>query len=534
MLQNSLLRGALAATLLTLAACGGSSNDGSSSTAGSSAASSPSTGTSNIANASTLIALSSANYNVPVANNSAVVTVNRLGTSQGSATVSYTTVSGTATAGTNYTPTSGILAWADGDSSPKTIVVPVSAKGTSKLFGVNLVSVSGAATLGSPTSATVTLASTTAANSSSGASTSSSSSSSSSGSKSSSTSSSSSGSGSSSGSSSSSSGTSAFSIAVSGNRLVNGSGATVQLRGVNMSGLELSSILGSGDPWGYSGFGTSSGTIPDDTFIRAQKCNVVRLPLNEESWLGYPNSSGTNPDPSGNYVSVVKKSVAQYTADGLYVIVDLHWSAQGSAPANAQQMMADSDHSITFWTSVANAFKDNPAVIFELYNEPHDISNAVVSGGGGGWAGYQQMLDAVRATGATNVVLMGGTAWSNDESWWTSNRPVDALNQIAAAHHDYNQGLTYDIGTNPTAATAMLNAPGVPVVITETGDSNSGSSYISAVLSTADAQGYGVVAWALNPADSFGAPNLLQSFTPPTAATTTSGAPYFNWTLSHP
>jgi hypothetical protein len=301
-----------------------------------------------------------------------------------------------------------------------------------------------------------------------------------------------------------------------------------------MSGLELSSILGSGDPWGYSGFGTSSGTIPDDTFIRAQKCNVVRLPLNEESWLGYPNSSGTNPDPSGNYVSVVKKSVAQYTADGLYVIVDLHWSAQGSAPANAQQMMADSDHSITFWTSVANAFKDNPAVIFELYNEPHDISNAVVSGGGGGWAGYQQMLDAVRATGATNVVLMGGTAWSNDESWWTSNRPVDALNQIAAAHHDYNQGLTYDIGTNPTAATAMLNAPGVPVVITETGDSNSGSSYISAVLSTADAQGYGVVAWALNPADSFGAPNLLQSFTPPTAATTTSGAPYFNWTLSHP
>jgi endoglucanase len=309
----------------------------------------------------------------------------------------------------------------------------------------------------------------------------------------------------------------------------------VQLRGVNMSGLELSSILGSGDPWGYSGFGTSSGKIPDDRFIRAQKCNVVRLPLNEESWLGYANSAGTNPDPSGNYVAVVEKSVAQYTADGLYVILDLHWSSTGaSVIANSQQEMADSAHSLTFWTSVANAFKNNPAVIFELYNEPHDISNAIVSGGGSGWAGYQQMLNAVRATGATNVVLMGGTAWSNDETWWTSNRPVDTLNQIAAAHHDYDQGLRYDIGTNPTAATAMLNAPGVPVVITEIGDSNSGSSYISAVLNTADAQGYGVVAWALNPADSFGAPNLLQSFTPPTAATTTSGAYYFNWTLSHP
>jgi hypothetical protein len=342
------------------------------------------------------------------------------------------------------------------------------------------------------------------------------------------------------GSSSSSGGGSGFGIKVVGKTLVNTkTGAAVQLRGVNMSGLELSSILGSGDPWGYGGFGTSSGNIPNDAFVIAKKCNVVRLPLNEESWLHYANSSGKNPDPSGNYVAVVQKSVAQYTADGLFVIVDLHWSSPtAGAIASQQQQMADTAYSLTFWTSVANAFKGNPAVIFELYNEPHDISNAVVDGGGGGWAGYQQMLSAVRATGATNVVLMGGVAWSNDETWWTSNRPIDTLvpAQIAAAHHDYNQGLGYDIGSNAGAAVAMLNATNVPVVITEVGDSNSGSSYISSVLGVADQQGYGVVGWALNPANGFGAPNLTQSWdnnTPSNTTLDTSGAYFFNWTSKH-
>ena len=419
------------------------------------------------------------------------ITVTRAGGSGTAASVNYASSASTAVPGTDFTSTSGTLHWAVGDATAKTFAVPILSTGAGgKSFAVTL-SASTGASLGTPATSTISIS---AANSS------------------------------------------AFSIAVSGNRFVNGSGATVQLRGVNMSGLELSSILGSGDPWGYSGFGTSSGTIPDDTFIRAQKVNVVRLPLNEESWLGYANSSGSNPDPSGNYVAVVKKSVAQYTADGLYVIVDLHWSAQGSAPANAQQMMADSDHSIAFWTSVANAFKDNPAVIFELYNEPHDISNATVSGGGGAWAGYQQMLNAVRATGATNVVLMGGTAWSNDETWWTSNPPHDTLSpgQIAMAHHDYCGASQYNVTSNLDATIQMLNGPGVPAVFTETGDNNNGSSCLSAILPAGDRYGWGMIGWALNPADSFGAPNLLQSFTPPTATTTTSGAYYFNWTLSHP
>ena len=34
--------------------------------------------------------------------------------------------------------------------------------------------------------------------------------------------------------------------------------------------------------------------------------------------------------------------------------------------------MPDMDHSPAFWTSVATAFKSNPAVVFDLFNEPFD------------------------------------------------------------------------------------------------------------------------------------------------------------------
>ncbi len=31
-------------------------------------------------------------------------------------------------------------------------------------------------------------------------------------------------------------------------------------------------------------------------------------------------------------------------------------------------------NSLEFWKSVASAYKNHPAVIFDLYNEPHDVS----------------------------------------------------------------------------------------------------------------------------------------------------------------
>jgi hypothetical protein len=94
---------------------------------------------------------------------SATLTVTRTGGSLGALTVGYSTVAGTATSGSDYTTTSGVLTWADGDTATKTITVPLSLDGVSELaetFTVNLgAPLLGGALLGARQQAVVTVAS---------------------------------------------------------------------------------------------------------------------------------------------------------------------------------------------------------------------------------------------------------------------------------------------------------------------------------------------------------------------------------------
>ncbi len=103
--------------------------------------------------------LSASGYAVAQTGGAVTLTVNRIGGSSGAANVSYATVNGTASSGTDYTAGSGTLSWAAGDSASKTIVVPISNAtpftGT-RAFTVAL-SVATGASLGSPASASVTI-----------------------------------------------------------------------------------------------------------------------------------------------------------------------------------------------------------------------------------------------------------------------------------------------------------------------------------------------------------------------------------------
>ena len=162
MTDQTLVRGAfLCALFMTLAACGSSTDTSSTGTSSTSTPlSSPSS--------ATVVALSSSSYVVPVSSAAAAVTVDRIGASAGAASVGYTTINGTAAAGTDYTATSGTVTWADGDSAAKTISVPVSTKAAGKAFRVELTGVTGTAQFGAPTSATITLGTTAATASASG------------------------------------------------------------------------------------------------------------------------------------------------------------------------------------------------------------------------------------------------------------------------------------------------------------------------------------------------------------------------------
>ncbi len=86
------------------------------------------------------------------------LTVVRSANTGGPVTVDYATADGTATAGDDYSGTTGTLSWADGEGGARTITVPLSGDGdASEDFTVALSNVTGAAALGVDSTATVTL-----------------------------------------------------------------------------------------------------------------------------------------------------------------------------------------------------------------------------------------------------------------------------------------------------------------------------------------------------------------------------------------
>ena len=335
---------------------------------------------------------------------------------------------------------------------------------------------------------------------------------------------------------------SSLSVRVKGRHFIDAQGKTLQLRGVNYSGFEFVAIQG-WNPTDPSGAQAGQRGGPKWSAIKAWKANTVRIPLNEASWLGHrctdTNGVVRRADPAGNYRSAVREQVKQATAAGLYVIVDLHWSAPGDSCPMLQMQMANSDHSLTFWTSVANTFKTNPAVLFELFNEPFfnfdfkgdewaylmrgergAFSGYPATSVDGKWkhvkqpwaiASYQAMLDTVRATGASNIVLIGGLQYSQDLSGWLSNKPVDPLQQMAAVWHPYP---TYQSkwGTEayaqPNRAPVIFNevlgimAANIPVIATEVGDRNKpgthGAPLVANITRWADQNGLSLLGWGWN------------------------------------
>jgi hypothetical protein len=105
---------------------------------------------------------SSATYAATEGTGVVTVTVQRVGGSVGAVSVNYSTQSGTANAGSDFTATSGTLSWANGDTADKTFTIPIANDGITEpleTFTVTLSNPSGAAGVfvGNPSTATVSI-----------------------------------------------------------------------------------------------------------------------------------------------------------------------------------------------------------------------------------------------------------------------------------------------------------------------------------------------------------------------------------------
>ena len=300
-------------------------------------------------------------------------------------------------------------------------------------------------------------------------------------------------------------------IGVKGNRLVDRHGDTVRLLGVNRSGAEYACVE---EEKIFDG-PTDAASI---AAMVSWRINAVRLPLNESCWLGIGE---VEPQLSGEaYRAAIRAYVAALERAGLYVILDLHWTAPSGHTATGLMPMPDADHAADFWRSVATEFRADRSVLFDLYNEPHDVPWECWSSPCrlyDNWFGaYQatslpELLAAVRSTGARQPVLLAGLDWSRELRGWLENVPADPAHALVASNHNYDFNACLGACRKALANIARR----YPVVTTELGEGDCLRRYVNPYMSWADRHGISYLGWTWNTEgrwDCAGGPSLIRDW----------------------
>jgi len=128
-------------------------------------------------------------------------------------------------------------------------------------------------------------------------------------------------------------------------------------------------------------------------------CNVLRFPVTDNLW------------GEQAYKDLLVKYAAEAAKRGKYIIIDLHNFGY----------IKESD--VEFWKEAAVMFKNNPAVLFGLLNEPNSITWKEWRDGGTATDdegntekiyGHQELIEIIRDLGAKNIVVAGGLDWAYD------------------------------------------------------------------------------------------------------------------------
>lgn len=206
-------------------------------------------------------------------------------------------------------------------------------------------------------------------------------------------------------------------LKVVGNRLQNAEGEEVWLQGSNVPSME----------WNPRGENILKSI---QVVLDEWNGNTIRLPVKEEYWFGEDGSA---------YKKLINDAIVMAANRGAYTVLDLHRYRSPKA-VHAE-----------FWKEAAKIYKDHPAVIFDVMNEPHGTTWEVWRDGGfvaekkkegdedaflseiekkmnaRGFEsiGMQGLVDAVRSTGAKNIVVVGGLDYAYDLSGILNGFAVD-------------------------------------------------------------------------------------------------------------
>jgi endoglucanase len=286
-------------------------------------------------------------------------------------------------------------------------------------------------------------------------------------------------------------------LTTAGNRIVNvATAAPVLLRGVNRSGLEHAGP----DEQGFlSGGSISRSEIR--SIAQDWGCNIIRLPFNQDFVLrGRMGRSGEE------YQSALDQVIYWASMFGAYTLLDLQWLDADRIYGGDRNFVAPlpNAESIELWSLLARRYRDESAVLYDLFNEPHDrladdpyplnrwdgtsYAAGQRSVGMKKWQPWaRELTRAVRSQNADSLVFISGINWGYD----LRGMPMDLVNVVYSSHVYARKGKHW------AAAFGNLSRT-VPVFVGEFGsdDSLAGREFVRRLLGYLRELEIGWAAWS--------------------------------------
>ena len=237
----------------------------------------------------------------------------------------------------------------------------------------------------------------------------------------------------------------------------------VPFRGINRAGGEF------GDDWnGWTGqeffaFPSEPELSLELAFYKSRGFNALRLPI---SWERLQH--GLNGPLDTDYVNQLAACISQTTSAGWLTIVDLHnynRYAEGVFDDGGHQLTSFQQrifgdgvlgtvHLVDVWTKIARLFFGNKNLAFNIMNEPHDFPVASDT-----WfADIQTVIDAIRATGADQLILVPNSRGSDVDHWSSyapNGGPLDSVAALAitdsANNYAFDMHAYQDQPSSPTS-----------------------------------------------------------------------------------
>jgi hypothetical protein len=250
---------------------------------------------------------------------------------------------------------------------------------------------------------------------------------------------------------------------------------------------------------------TARRTIATIDAMLTWRINTVRLPLNESCWLGINGATGRGRRLLPDAHPGVRRPAAREGP-----LRRARPALDGGGRGPRRRISAPWPTPTTRSSSGSRSPRSSRAIrwcCFDLFNEPY----LDLAGAGDAWgcwlsgcnvqgyqsAGMQAMVDAVRGTGAKQVIIAGGLAYANKLDGWLAHKPNDPTGNLMAGFHLYNDATVRQRGLLVEHVGAV--AQQVPVVTGELGQRDCGHGFIDGYMSWADSNGVGYLGWAVEP-----------------------------------